>query len=87
MSYELIDQAEIVELKEHIKELHRLIKGIIPHKEDQLLDAKQVCKILHISLRTLQRYRDAGRIKYYKVNRLTLYKRSEIEEFIDSNGK
>ena len=53
--------------------------------QDRYLNNNQVCEMLHISQRTLQDYRDKGRISFYKLEGKILYKYSDIEKMLDSN--
>ena len=43
----------------------------------------EVCKYLKISQRTLQRYRDKGRIRYYQVGRIIRYSKKDIQNWIE----
>lgn len=52
---------------------------------DQFLDNGEVCEMLHISIRTLQDYRDKGIISYYKLEGKILYKLSDIKKMLDNN--
>lgn len=47
------------------------------------LDNKQVCKLLRISLRTLQTYRDTGVLPFSQIGRKCYYKVTDIEQFIN----
>lgn len=47
------------------------------------LDNKQVCKLLKISLRTLQTYRDTRILPYSQIGRKCYYKATDIEQFIN----
>ena len=53
--------------------------------QDRYLNNNQVCEMLHISQRTLQDYRDKGRISFYKLEGKILYKYSDIENLLNSN--
>lgn len=53
--------------------------------QERYLNNNQVCKMLHISQRTLQDYRDKGRISFYKLEGKILYKLSDIENLLESN--
>lgn len=53
--------------------------------QDRYLNNNQVCEMLHISQRTLQDYRDKGRISFYKLEGKILYKSSDIEKMLNSN--
>ena len=80
-----------------IKELLTAIDQIAENLEDGVealstspnldcyLTNNQVCEMLHISQRTLQDYRDKGRIAFYKLEGKILYKLSDIENMLETN--
>ncbi|MFR3216385.1 MAG: helix-turn-helix domain-containing protein [Dysgonomonas mossii] len=53
-------------------------------KEKFLSDA-DLSTLLHIDRRTLKRYRQAGKIPYYKLNGKIIYKESEIYKLLEDN--
>lgn len=53
--------------------------------QERYLNNNQVCEMLHISQRTLQDYRDKGRISFYKLEGKILYKLSDIEKLLEDN--
>jgi hypothetical protein len=65
---------------------NRLIKP--PEKERQtfngelLLDNQDVCIMLNVSKRSLQRYRSQGWLPFKRINQKTYYLQSEVEKFI-----
>lgn len=57
------------------------VKNIL--EDDELLDNQDLCLLLNISKRTLQRYRQKKLIKYYMINDgKAYYKKSELPEFL-----
>lgn len=50
--------------------------------DEQLLNNQDACNILHISLRSLQRYRSSGKLKYYILGGSTYYKFSDVQQFM-----
>ena len=52
---------------------------------EKLLDNQDVCQMLNVSKRTLQRYRSSGELPYQMVYHKTFYKESDVEAFIKSN--
>jgi len=50
------------------------------------LDNQDVCLLLNISPRTLQSYRDMGKIGFSQINYKIYYKASDIEKFLQSNN-
>ncbi len=50
---------------------------------DTLMDNGDLCQLLGITKRTLQRYRQLKLIKYYLIEGKTFYKSSEVLDFIN----
>jgi len=49
------------------------------------LDNQDVCRILKISKRTLQNYRDNGILPYSQISNKIYYKSSDIEKHLETN--
>ena len=47
------------------------------------LTSEEVCKLLRLSSRTLQEYRDNGTIAYLKIGGKILYKQSDIQAMLE----
>ncbi len=52
---------------------------------ERLYDNQEVCLLLCISKRTLQRYRNNRVLKFYSIYHKTYYKESDLHEFIRNN--
>jgi len=52
---------------------------------ERLLDNQDVCQLLNISKRTLQRYRSSGELPYQMLYHKTFYKESDVQAFIKAN--
>lgn len=52
---------------------------------EKLLDNQDVCQMLNVSKRTLQRYRSSGELPYQMVYHKTFYKESDVIAFIKAN--
>ncbi|MCD7902154.1 MAG: helix-turn-helix domain-containing protein [Bacteroides sp.] len=52
---------------------------------ERLLDNHDLCELLHVSKRTLQRYRTSGELPYQTIYHKTYYKESDVEVFIRNN--
>lgn len=50
-----------------------------------LLDNQDLCQLLHVSKRTLQRYRSTGELPFQTVYKKTYYKESDVHKFIREN--
>ena len=49
---------------------------------DVLLDNQDLCIMLNVSKRSLQRYRSLGWLPYRRIDQKTYYLQSEVEKFI-----
>ena len=54
---------------------------------DQLLDNQDLCLLLTVTKRTLQRYRHKKKIPFYTIDGKTYYKASEIQRIFKINEK
>ena len=50
-----------------------------------LFDNQDLCQLLHVSKRTLQRYRSKGELPFKTVYQKTYYKESDVHQFIREN--
>ncbi|MFT4222926.1 helix-turn-helix domain-containing protein [Dysgonomonas sp.] len=50
------------------------------------LDNQDVCLLLNISPRTLQSYRDSGRIGFSRINHKIYYKLSDVQGLLQPDG-
>ena len=54
---------------------------------EMLLDNQDMCLMLNVSKRTLQRYRSAGQLPFKRIKRKTYYLDSDVQEFIREHLK
>lgn len=54
---------------------------------DVWMDNQDVCELLHVSKRTLQHYRDKGKIPFSQVGAKIYYKATDVDEFLKSHYK
>lgn len=73
-------------IKIHDK-LERMNKAKEALEGDELLDNQDMCMMLGVSKRTLQRYRTEKKVKYYMVKGKPYYLSSEIKNFFEQKGK
>ncbi len=52
---------------------------------ERLFDNQDLCELLHVSKRTLQRYRSSGELPYHTIYHKTFYKESDVQAFIRTN--
>jgi MerR family transcriptional regulator, repressor of the yfmOP operon len=55
--------------------------------EEEYLDTMESCKLLKVSRKTLERYRDLNNIPFSKMQRKVFYKISDLEKFLESMGQ
>lgn len=52
---------------------------------EKFLTNRDVCKKLHLSERTLQDWRDTGKIAYIQISGKVLYKESDVRRLLEEN--
>lgn len=82
--------SEILELFNAIEKINTNINNYTDtdrskESESTFLGNKDVCKLLQLSPRTLQDYRDKRLIAFYKLEGKILYKMSDIRKMLENN--
>lgn len=71
-------------LDEILDSMGQALKNRTPHLNgEKYLTNKDVCKMLHISPRTLQDWRDTGKIPFIRIKGKILYRESEILKMLE----
>lgn len=78
-------------LSKKLNEIGKDLKSLVHtndvfDKDEKLLDNQDLCLMLHISPRTLQRYRSEGNLPFIKYGQKIYYKAADVREFIYKNG-
>ena len=60
--------------------------GNVLEDNEKILDNQDLCFLLKVSNRTLQRYRDEGELPYFRVKAKIYYRASEIRTFIKEHA-
>ncbi len=73
-----------------LTEISKDLKSLIATKDilgddDKILDNQDLCFLLKVSKRTLQRYRTNKLLPYFKINCRPYYKASDIREFVEKH--
>lgn len=68
------------------KKLDRMTRVKDAMDGDKLLDNHDLCMLLGVTKRTLQRYRQLKKVIYYKLDGKTYYKASEIQDFLKKHN-
>ncbi|MDR1919026.1 MAG: helix-turn-helix domain-containing protein [Tannerellaceae bacterium] len=71
--------AKIIKLLDRILTRRSVLSG------QQLLDNQDLCRLLNVSKRTLQRYRDSGELPYHTIYHKTYYRERDVQAFIRLN--
>ena len=92
MNMEILDKksTEIVSffaaLDELLDAISKAMKNRTPHLNgEKFLSNRDVCRMLHVSSRTLQDWRDTGKIPFIQVKGKILYKESEVLRWLENN--
>ena len=76
-------QTMIIQLKNRINEI---LKNYRPVMNGEIyLSGEDVCKLLHISKRTLQQYRDDKILPYIQIGGKIIYKETDILTILEQN--
>ncbi|MFI3328691.1 MAG: helix-turn-helix domain-containing protein [Rikenellaceae bacterium] len=67
--------------------MDRLTNKLADKEQKEWLDNQDVCEILNISKRTLQTYRDSGKLAYSQINHKVFYKAKDVQQLITENKK
>jgi len=73
------------EIEKMLQEMREASIESKPKKEETYISAKQVCEKLGISLMTLTRHRNSGKVPAHRFAGRVLYKLSEVETVMTSN--
>ena len=81
MDLKLIDKKDIRALNKKLVEIKKdneLIK-------EQWLNSEEAADFLKVSKKTLQRYRNAGKLPYSKDSRIIRYKKSDLIKYLNKH--
>lgn len=74
------------DLDELLNTIEQTLKNRTPHLNgENFLSNRDVYRMLHISSRTLQDWRDNGRIPFIQIKGKILYKQSEVLKWLEQN--
>ena len=84
------DNEEIIVHQEMITQLRNRIESILKNYRPVMngeiyLSGEDVCKLLHISKRTLQQYRDDNILPFIQIGGKIIYKESDILTILEQN--
>lgn len=75
-----------------VSRLEAISTTLIRNKEttplsDVWMDNHDVCTLLHISKRTLQTYRDSGKLPFSQIGAKIYYKAADVDAFLNQHYK
>lgn len=74
-------------LDELLDTIGQALKNRTPHLNgEKYFSNRDVCQMLHISSRTLQDWRDSGKIPFIQIKGKILYRESEILKLLEDNS-
>jgi len=73
------------QIEELNSKLDRVLAGNAVEKHNKIYTTEEVSKLLSVSKRTLQNYRDTGKMTFSQVGRKIYYQDIDIERFIKGN--
>ena len=81
---------EVIEQQQMIMQLRNRIESILKNYRPVMngeiyLSGEDVCKLLHISKRTLQQYRDDNILPYIQIGGKIIYKETDLMTILEQN--
>lgn len=64
------------------KKIDKVINGRNCLDGEELLDNQDLCLLLKVGIRTLQRYRAIGTLPYFTISGKVFYRAKDVQEFI-----
>ena len=82
MEYIAIDKQAFEEMKSDLKEMKEILikKSSDYLQQDKYYDVNETLKILHVSRRTLQKYRDSGLISFSQISGKIYFSAQDISD-------
>lgn len=85
MNAVILSQQQYDEIISRIDELKSEIKGTSKSSSNEFVDNVDFIKLMNISKRTAQAWRDEGKISFSQVGGKIYYKMSDVQEMLKSN--
>ncbi|RRA97007.1 helix-turn-helix domain-containing protein [Paenimyroides viscosum] len=81
---------EVIEQQQMMMQLRNRIENILKNYRPVMngeiyLSGEDVCKLLHISKRTLQQYRDDNILPYIQIGGKIIYKETDLMKVLEQN--
>ncbi|MCD8102762.1 MAG: helix-turn-helix domain-containing protein [Alistipes sp.] len=87
MELYMIEQKTYEAMKERFEKFAQEVEELCEDQkiDGNWLDNQDVCRLLHISKRTLQYYRDSGMVPFSRIVNKCYYKASDLQKLIDKS--
>lgn len=86
MRFTIIDinafEAILKEINDLSDKIQIMYQNCGDKKSEEWLDNQDVCHILKISMRTLQNYRDTGRLPFSRISSIFYYKPEDVKNLL-----
>lgn len=84
------DNDEVTEQQQMMMQLRNRIENILKNYRPVMngeiyLSGEDICKLLHISKRTLQQYRDDNILPYIQIGGKIIYKETDLTKVLEQN--
>ena len=75
------------DLDELLDTIQQALKNRTPHLNgEKFLSNRDICKMFHVSSRTLQDWRNTGKIPFIQIKGKILYKQSEVLKWLEQKS-
>ncbi|WP_369799106.1 helix-turn-helix domain-containing protein [Dysgonomonas sp. BGC7] len=81
-----VDEETLDQLESFLNQISSLCDKHNDKSLNEWLDAQDVCEILNIQPRTLQTYRNNGKIGFSQIDRKIFYKPCDVQKILNSNN-
>ena len=82
----ILENSDLEPLLKSIKELTEEVKQLkLKTLSEKWLNMEETAKLLHVSKRTVQSYRDKGFISFSQIGHVILFNYADIEEFLNKH--
>ncbi len=81
MDLKLIDSKDFKNLRDDIKSLNKTNENL----QEVWMTSEEAAMFLKISKRTLQRYRESGKLAFAKDSRMIWFKKSDLVSYLNGN--
>ncbi|MEN0048847.1 MAG: helix-turn-helix domain-containing protein [Bacteroidota bacterium] len=83
----ILSQEQFDELAENLKTINEKLQQLKQPNHDELIPNQKLGKMLNVSDRTLQNWRDEGLIAFTQIGKKIYYTKADLEAFIERHKK